>query len=158
MINSITNNSYSVGQIPSPADLITPEMENKLQDRAQTTVDEAVATIESDKNKQWQLMLGQSYIDTQKAAINAYVLSTHGEDLYETDNKVKQSATLTELYNESLKEYIQAKYEQLLEVKPPFYNTEPVTVQPMPDEGNAKVQSYMSIQRPTENSLLHLSA
>ena len=158
MINSITNNPSLLGQLSPPTDLLTLEIKNELQERAQTKVNDAVATLEADKDQQWQLMLGQSYVDTQKSAVNAYTISAHGEALYETDSKVKQPSTLTDVYNEFLNEYLQAKYEKLPEVKPPIYNDEPVTIQPMSYEDNVKIQSYMSIQRPTDNSLLHLSA
>ncbi len=154
MINSIGNNSYPIQ--PLPADSISPEIQNELKDRAQIKVDEAVATLEAKKDQQWQHLLAQSYVDTQKAVINAYTLSAQGEALYDT-NSEKKPSSLTDVYHEALNDYIQDKYEQVGDVKPPI-NDDLVTTLPMPYEDNVKIQSYMSIQRPIESSLLHLSA
>ncbi|MCJ8320875.1 MAG: hypothetical protein MJK12_14645 [Colwellia sp.] len=157
MINSIGNNSYFI-QPSSPSDFISHETQNKLQDSAQVKVDESAATIKENKNQQWQLMLAQSYVDTQKAAVNAYMLSATGETLYDGQTDDKQASTITGVYDELLNEYLQAKYESLPLAKPELANDELVNIQPMPYQTNEKTQQYMSIQRPTENSLLHLSA
>lgn len=157
MINSISNNSYTT-QSQSPVNFISPETLNKLQDGTQVKVDEAAATVEANKNKEWQLTLAQSYVNAQKAAVNAYTLSANGETLYDTQNSDKQASTLTEVYDELASNYLKEKYEMLPEVKPPINNDELGYIQPMPHEMNEKTQQYMSIQRPTDNSLLHLSA
>jgi len=156
MINSISNNTYSI-QPQSPADFISFETQNKLQDGTQARVDEATATIEDNKNKQWQLMLAQSYADTQKAVVNAYMLSATSETIYDTQSDKKQPSTLTNVYDELLNEYLQAKYEVLPQVTAKQFDDELVNIQPMPYVENDKAQQYMSIQRPIENSLLHLS-
>ena len=156
MINSIGNNSYPV-QPQSTGDFVSTETQNKLQDSVQIKVDEATETLNENKNQQWQLMLAQSYVDTQKSAVNAYMLSATGETLYDTQGNKKQDSTLTDIYDEFLTDYLLAKYEKLPEVKPASYDDELISIQTLTHETNEKSQQYMSIQRPTENSLLHLS-
>lgn len=57
-----------------------------------------------------------------------------------------------------LNEYIQAKDESLPKVGSPIHIDELVMIKPASYEDNAKIQRYISIQRTTDSSLLHISA
>ena len=155
MINNISNNAYPVQPIP-PVNWITPEIKNELKDNAQSKIDDALNTIEENKNKDWQLTLGQSYVNTQKAAVNAYMLSANGETLYDTENSNHKTSSLSDIHSQLLNEYLAVKYDKLSNIEPVKTLDEIENVQPLLHVEDSKIQSYLSIQRPTDSSLLHL--
>ena len=154
MISNITNNVYPAQPVP-PINWITPEVKNELKDSAQAKIDDALNTIEENKNKDWQLTLGQSYVNTQKAAVNAYMLSANGETLYDTENSNHKVSSLSDIHSQLMNEYLAVKYDKLSKIEPVKTLDEIDNVKPLLHLEDSKIQSYLSIVRPTDSSLLH---
>lgn len=92
--------------------------------------------------KEWQLTLDKAYADSQKSAINAYVLSATGETLYDTEGKNSFYDTI-ENYNDMHTNILQ---------KQVSHNVEQLT------SNNQAINLYKNIQNPSEEQLFLLTA
>ena len=95
-------------------------------------------------------------MNTQKAAVNAYMLSANGETLYDTENSNHEVSSLSDIHSQLMNEYLAVKYDKLSKIEPVKTLDEIDNVKPLLHLEDSKIQSYLSIVRPTDSSLLHL--
>jgi hypothetical protein len=152
MINSVSLHPLSINR---PSDVLSVETQNKLSGIAQDKVDQATEAVTTKKNTLWQFALGGVYVNNQKEMINAYTMSSTGEKLYETSNR---PSTLTSAYELMRHEYLIEKYSQLIPNKPSVKPEHPIEILPVEQLEKNNVNIYQSVQKPMDNSVLHLVA
>ena len=164
MINSINANANAyhralpehsrIEPVQLPEELkLSPENRNKLNDYAQDKIDAALLTLKEKQQAEWKLMLGKSYVDSQKAVINAYTLSAHGEALYETDEKTHGDESIFGIYASLEQQLLQEKKIGLITDKKP----DKVEILPLVETNNLLIQEYVATKNQANNSFLHLS-
>jgi len=161
---SLIANNYADAQLKnteakntgSLSDFLSPETENKLKNNYQDKVNETTDVIATKKQNLREFEVAKVAVENKKSVINAYTLSASGEALYQENT----TSSLTETYGELRNEYLQAKYSQVLSNKLPSKPTpiEPIGTLPIDNIEKNKVSTYQSVQKPMDNSLLHLVA
>lgn len=143
------------------------ELESKVTNAAQDSINEASANIQAQKESIWQLGVQQHYVNSQKDTLNAYVVSATGE----SNNDDSDSLTLN-IANEGLTEKYMALVQQELKLKygDAFKPENPeqdkpnndVDIQPVPQTiaglaNQQVINQYNGVQQQGRSSLLHLS-
>lgn len=144
------------------------ELENAVTTAAQDKVNEASANIQAKKESIWQLGVQQQYVESQKAALNAYVVSATGESIDDTSNSLTSDMAnegLTQMYMTLVEQELKLKYGDELKPESPGNPFVPgdVYIQPMPETiselaNQQMISQYNSVQHQGRSSLLHLSA
>ncbi len=141
------------------------ELEHLVTNAVQDKINETSVDIQAKKQSLWQLGLQQQYIESQKAVLNAYVVSATGESTGDT--------TLSLMNNESLSGKYISLFEQETKLrgddinKPDFFYKPnvpgDVEIQPVPETIaqltiQQMINQYNNVQYQGRSSLLHLSA
>lgn len=154
IMNSVTNNTQSY--MPSAPPVIslpaTPEQINTVQNHAYDAKTEKDAIEQSQKQSIWEAAVNQKYIESQKAAIEAYLVSATGESVYDNEN---QTPSITETYM-NLKDFQESVQPSKLNL--PQIPNDDVQIQPLNRQNEANVELYQTAQYERVNSLLHLMA
>jgi hypothetical protein len=137
-----------------------PELENKANKAVQNTLDDKVNDVASQKDAIWQLQVGQSYVETQKQALNAYVTSATGEPAYESGDD-KQS--LTDIYMAHVELEMKLRNPEISKPEQPIAPEDDFSIQPVEQLTRQLAQQqamaqYGEIQNQGRTSLLHMSA
>jgi len=144
------------------------ELENIVTTIAQDKINEASADIQAKKESVWQFGIQQQYIDSQKAAVNAYVVSATGESINETTDSLTNNAInegLTDKYMSLVEQELKLKYSDISKPDIPEFPAilGDVYIQPVPETigelaNQQIINQYNSVQYQGRSSLLHLSA
>jgi len=144
------------------------ELENAVTSAIQDKVNETSADIQEQKESIWQLGMQQQYVESQKAALNAYVVSATGEGIDDASNSLTSDTTnegLTQMYMSLVEQELKLKYGDELKPECPHDPFVPgdVYIQPMPETiselaNQQMIKQYNSVQHQGRSSLLHLSA
>lgn len=167
-VNSVSNSTmnmqsslnYANNQlIETPKeDLLTPEQKNTVDNYLYEANAEETATTQAKQSAIWEQAVYQSYVQSQKEVVEAYVVSATGDSSYNSENDNNKS--LTETY-ESLR-----KFQEIKELQQPNVPNIPelpeddISIQPLEANGNvnAQINAYETTQSQAVSSLIHLSA
>jgi hypothetical protein len=149
----------------SIASMSTHELKHVVITAAQDKVNESSANIQSQKESLWQLGVQQQYIDSQKAALNAYVVSATGESTDERNNSLMSNEGLTDKYMSLVEQEMKLRVNDILKPEFPKKPIVPdeVYIQPVPGSisqlaNQQVINHYNNVQHQGRSSLLHLSA
>jgi hypothetical protein len=143
----------------------TSELEHLVTTAIQDKVNETSADIQAQKKNLWELRVQQEYINSQKAAINAYVVSATGESTSSASDSLTNNKSLTDKYISLVEQEIKLRFDDTLKPSLPRKLPVPryVNIQPVPETvsqlANQRViNHYNNVLDQGRSSLLHLSA
>ncbi len=148
--------------IPS---MSTHELEHVVTTAFQDKINETSADIQAQKQSLWQLGVQQQYIDSQKSAINAYVVSATGESTDERNDSSMSNEGLTDKSMSLVELEIKLRVD---DINKPDFPHKPIVpndvyIQPVPETisqlaNQQVINHYNNVQHQGRSSLLHLSA
>lgn len=128
------------------------EQQQGLANNGYDVGSEQGALTQENKETIWEAAVAKKYVEFQKSAINAYVVSATGESVYDNDSP---DLSITQTYM-NLKDF-QDEISPLPaeNVKDPAHD---VSTMPVDKKAEANLEQYQRTQYERVNSLLHLSA
>jgi len=145
----------------------TQELEHKVMTAAQVNINETTADIQRKKQNIWQLAIQKHYLDSQKSALNAYVVSATGESVNETSVNLANNvinAGLTYRFMSLIERKLSRKNSDISKPESPVYTSIPANVysRRAPDTmsemvNQQMINQYNSVQQQGLSTLLHLS-
>jgi len=147
------------------SDISIQKLEDTVTIVGQNQVNEISVDIQSKKENLWQFAVQQHYINSQKAALNAYVVSATGESFDDSIYSGMNNGRLTDKYMSIVEKTLKQRY--VAPEKPDFPETPfkagGVNIQPRPKTSHQLanqqvINQYNSVQHQGSSSLLHLSA
>ena len=141
-VDTIKNKFHDIG----------PEQRNTAANNVYDAKTEKETIEQERKENIWEAAVAQKYVEFQKAAINAYVVSATGESVYDNES---QTLSMTETYM-NLKDF----QDEIAPLQPEKSKrpANDVTIMPLDKKVEANVEQYQRAQHERVNSLLHLSA
>ena len=131
----------------------------------QDKVNETSVDIQTKKESLWQLAIQQQYIDSQKATLNAYVVSATGESTGNINDSLMSNIGLTDKYISLVGLELKLKYDDALQPSRPNKAAVPddINLQTVPETisklaNQQVINHYNNTQQQRHSSLLHLSA
>ena len=98
---------------------------------AQDNINETTTEIQSKQQNVWQLAVQQHYLDLQKSAVNAYVVSATGESVNETSDRLANNFInegLTDRYMSLIERKLDWKSSEIPKHESPVYASIPANV------------------------------
>jgi len=158
---------HSANVIEFHSNMSTQELEHKVMTAAQVNINETTADIQRKKQNIWQLAIQKHYLDSQKSALNAYVVSATGESVNETSVNLANNvinAGLTYRFMSLIERKLARKNSDISKPESPVYASIPANVysRRAPDTmsemvNQQMINQYNSVQQQGLSTLLHLS-
>lgn len=137
-----------------------------MTEAVQDNINETTTEIQGKKQNIWQLAIQQKYIDSQKSAVNVYVVSATGNSMNvvtgsQTNNVINEG--LTNRYMSLIERELGRKYSDISKTVSPVYSLIPTDlyIRSAPDTmsemvNQQMINQYNSAQHLGRSSLLDL--
>ena len=144
-------------------------LKDKIPAATQDSIDQKSAELQAQQQNIWQFGVQQHYINTQKAALNAYVVSATGESIDDENDSLIHTIANESLSNKYLalvEQTLKFNYGDALDPLHPDHPHKPnngVHIQGEPQTiaglaNQQKINQYNDVQQQRRSSVLHLSA